>query len=125
MKSVILSIHHEFAEKIYQCTKSFELRKVLPTFEVGTRIYMYETKPVGLITGYFTYDGWEYLNPYRLWEKFGSRLGIDEDRLYNYYQSKDVACAWRIKDPTKLGTPLSLSSFGLKRAPQSYQIVQI
>ena len=54
MISVVLSIHHEWAERIYSGEKGIEVRRgsIGPDFAgEAVQAYLYETLPVGRITG--------------------------------------------------------------------------
>lgn len=53
-KAVLLSIHPEWADKIYSGEKAVEWRKTFPTeAEPGTPVLLYETAPVCMVTGLF------------------------------------------------------------------------
>jgi len=123
MKQIVISIRPEFATKIYNGTKKFELRKSTPKIEVGTLCWIYETKPVGLITGCFRYAGTERCTPKELWFFYNEYLGIDKERFLQYYKDCKFAHAWRIRKPKYLNRSLPISAFKLKQAPQSYCFV--
>ena len=122
MEDIVISIRSEFAEKIYSKEKKYELRKRVPNIALGARCWIYEPKPIGKITGFFEFDGCVCIDKIWLWDKYGSQFGIDYERYCEYYSGQEMACAWKVSNPTRIA-PLLLSEFGISHAPQSYQKV--
>lgn len=118
---VLISIRHEFAEKIYAGEKRYELRKVLPTIPIRTAMWIYEPKPVGMITGFVDYEGCMVLSPFRLWLKHSAELGVTQEQFKAYYKDWYNAYAWILGTSYKLHQPISLAELGLNCPPQSYQ----
>lgn len=116
---VIISIHHEFAQRIYRGIKHFELRKHEPKINPGTRCWIYEPMPVGKITGYFYYRGCVIKNCENFWQTYHDECGIDLFRFTNYYRGHETVHAWMIGASHQI-PPTDLSAWGLKMAPQFY-----
>ena len=121
---VLISIRHKYAEQIYQTTKVFELRHLEPRIPHGTIMWIYEPKPVGMITGFCRYDGLMKYTPEVLWRRFSEFLGVTEDKFFEYYQDREFAYAWCVALPYKLPQPIPLAHVGLTRPPQSYQFLR-
>ena len=121
---ILISIRNEFAQKIYDGTKTIELRKHLPNFDCFTYCWIYEPMPVGLITGYFVVAGTIACRPQHLWNEFYQKLGIDKERFMDYYQHSGFAYGILIDYANKLPKPYTLSDIGLSRPPQMYQRIR-
>lgn len=124
MPDIVITIRSEFAEKIYSGEKQFELRKRMPHIGVGTRCWIYEPMPVGMVTGYFNFGGCQRKNKYNLWILLRKRLCIDLERYLRYYDGQQEAYAWKVIDATRI-EPRPLFHFGIKHAPQSYQRIKV
>lgn len=118
---ILISIQNEFAQKIYDGTKTIELRKHLPPLDCFTYCWIYEPKPIGVITGYFVVSGTIACRPKQLWDEYHEVLGLDWDRYSVYYYNRDLAYGIVINCANKLPQPYTLQDFGLSRPPQMYQ----
>ena len=121
---ILISIRSEFAQKIYDGTKTIELRKHLPNINSFTYCWIYEPMPVGLITGYFVVAGTIVCQPKHLWDKYNKFLGIDKNRFFDYYEGRGFAYGILINWTKKLSKPYSLGDIGLTRPPQMYQRIR-
>ena len=116
---VIISIRHAFAEKIYSGEKRYELRKRVPKVELGTRCWIYEPKPVGKVTGFFTYLGCFRGTKEEVYNNCKDYIGINREAYMQYYSNESVAHAWLVVAPHRC-KPFTLQEAGIKSAPQSY-----
>ena len=122
---VLISIKHKYAAKIYDGIKRYELRHNAPSFGKGTRLWIYEPKPVGMITGYVDFKDCMIAEPWSIWLNYRTDLGVTHEEFANYYQKRHYAFAWYLNDPIKLDEPISLTEIGLTRPPQSYQFLNL
>jgi hypothetical protein len=140
MSTFVFSIRHEFAEKIYSGEKTVELRSVLPAnpaLKAGDSVALYETKPIGRITGSFaaaedaSYDASNTLG--LCLSVLAKRSCVTTDyverhsnlRIKNPEAVNDQKATWqigavKIRGPIRFGESRPLSDYGLKRAPQSW-----
>jgi predicted transcriptional regulator len=133
MRTLVLSIHHGFAERIYSGEKTAELRSVLPAspaLRPGDRIALYETKPVSMVTGELAV-GEAGIRALREWEipKIAKKACVPaayvrEHLRIRVYPSQ-LRCAKeigviRIERPRRFEKARPLSDYGLARAPQSW-----
>lgn len=121
---VIISIRHKFAEQIYDGTKVLELRHIEPTIKPGSWMWIYEPKPIGMITGYVRYDGLLIGEPKTIWKQYHEFLGVSEREFFDYYSKRKQAFAWCVGLPYKLYDPIPLAYVGITRPPQSYQYLR-
>ena len=135
-KAVILSIHPEWAEKIYSGEKEVEWRKTFPTEATpGMPVLLYETAPVCMVTGLFywiskealiirepNFDGQE-INPVA--QKLIDSGCVTLEDLEKYQAEYGRLYAWNVRGKIKFSEPRTLSDYGLERAPQSWQYITI
>ena len=124
MNTYILPIHPEYAAAIYSGKKKYEIRKRIPNFTEGDRIYLYETTPVRRVTGYFEMDSIVWGSPQWLWEQYHKKICIDYLDYCNYVGSKKIVYYVHCNKPKRLHHPLPLSLFGLTYTPQSWVRLQ-
>lgn len=140
--NIILSIHPKWAEKIYAGEKTIEWRKSRPkTYSEETKIYMYETSPAKMVTGYFTLKTktikTKFMTAHDVDFPFSRISFRDSDTKYllignieimgcvpieklREYLNDSDGYGWRINKVEKFVKPRPLSDFGLKRPPQSW-----
>lgn len=120
---MLLSIKPEFASKIYDGTKSIELRRVKPA-RLVQRVLVYETSPVKRITGWFTLR-WIRSIPTRLaWSRFRKSMGIGKDRYRAYFRNCRNAILFAVSRTHRFVSGIKLTSLrkGV-RPPQSFVYV--
>lgn len=120
---VLVSIKPQFASLILDGSKTYELRKRMPSFKPGTRLLIYESSPVQRITGMVTYVGCLCSAPWRIWNRLYSHLGIEFKSFMKYYEDSRYAYAWELIDPISFQSPITLQDIGITRPPQSYQFI--
>lgn len=120
---IVLSIHEIHAERIFSGLKTFELRKVLPKFQVD-KVFLYQTGGKGLV-GAFDVVNILRDSPENLWDYVGENA-TTEKRFYDYFQNRTEACALEITNPIKFLTNLDKNFLKAHEekftAPQSYLI---
>ena len=133
-KAVLLSIHPEWAEKIYSGEKEVEWRKTFPTEATpGMPVLIYETSPIRKVTGLFywiskeafiirepDFDGQE-INPVA--QKLIDAGCVTLEDLEKYQAENGRLYAWNVRGKMKFSEPRTLSDYGVKRAPMSWQYV--
>ena len=135
--NIILSIKPKWAELIYSGKKTIEWRKSWPKYEkfefihVG-KVFLYETAPVKMITGFFELNGCrELIIREESFEYRYKDIHPDAKEIIaagcvpledlKKYQGKNFSLfGWRIKNPTKFCKPCGIQSAGIKRPPQSW-----
>lgn len=128
MIGIVQSIHHKWAELIYQNTKRWELRKTEPrnkAFLAQPRrpVYIYEPEAKAVTGTYWLgqiarWDAPEIVAQYQ--------IGLDEDEIIEYGPGRDgVFRLWGVSSAVEFAEPLPLSAFGLERPPQSWCYVEV
>jgi predicted transcriptional regulator len=117
---MILSLRPSFASLIYSGSKAFEFRRVRMAATVGDRVLIYESAPVGRVTGEFVVGDIVYGPPGEILKMAGSRAGAG---AAGYLQGCDCATALLVTCAVEWSEPRDLRELGLARAPQSYQFL--
>lgn len=141
-KAVLMSLKPKWIELILNGTKTMEVRKRAPLLRQPFKVYLYCTKPnpnnpdelLGINSGNRTYKA----NGYVVGEAtcvsitdYGRPFGnctygtcLTAKELYEYAGPNDMLSYMALENPITYEKPIPLSSFGLKRAPQSWQYVE-
>lgn len=117
---VVLSIKPEFANKIFDGTKTFEFRKVIFKNTAVKTVIVYASSPVQQVIGEFQIDSIINLDLKTLWEMTNSSSGISKDYFYKYFANRELGYAIKIKNPKKYVTPKSLKRDFNLVPPQSF-----
>lgn len=88
---VIISIHPRHANAILDGAKTVELRRRIPSLSVGTRLWIYATRPVGAVIGVATVERIVRDDPAQIWLQFGDQSGINRGDFDAYFDGTDVA----------------------------------
>lgn len=134
--NIILSIKPKWAELIYSGKKTIEWRKSWPKynmfeFQKIEKVFLYETAPVKMITGFFELNGCreliirddlehKYKDIHPDAKELISAGCVPLEDLKKYQGKRYSIFGWRIKNPTKFDEPFLLSYVDLKRPPQSW-----
>ena len=119
--NVILSIKPCFCNSIFKRLKLYGYRKkVFKCLDVD-KVYIYASKPISKIVGYFTIKRIISDTPSMIWSQTHEYGGISKKLYLDYFNSHDVAHAIEIDEVVKLDTPIDpkevIKDF---TAPQNY-----
>lgn len=87
----IISIHPRYANAILDGAKTVELRRRIPTVSIGTRLWIYATRPVGAVIGMATVERIVRGQPEDIWSEFGDQAGIDRVNFDAYFDGAEEA----------------------------------
>ena len=123
-KALLVSLRPRFAHAIYSGEKKFELRRTKPKGRFD-RVYIYETAPVGAITGFFDVTSIRRQNKRRIWAEASWTLSLQKSEFDDYLKGIDLAVTIGIGSPVKLARPVSLmTALGSPDAPQSFRFLR-
>lgn len=137
MKSILLSIHPKWAEKIASGEKTIEVRKTVPKM-CPFKVYIYETrakphgkgKVIGEFICYRVCKFEPYINTCGTVTGYVHHMPaiLGEDCLtweeFHGYMKGKSGYDWIISSLKIYNKPRELSEFGLTRAPQSWQYLK-
>ena len=122
--NVILSIRPNFCKMIFSGQKKYEYRKRVFTRSDVDKVYIYATKPICRIVGYFTIAAMIEDSPNNMWKMTHEGSGITKEYFDAYFSGCDMAHAIKIGEVVKFGTPIDpkkvIKNF---TAPQNYRYV--
>ena len=116
---MLLSIKPKYVKVILEGKKLYEFRKNRPQKDVD-QIVFYASSPQKEVVGEATIEEIIEGSPNEIWEiaKFAS--GITKKDFLAYYNGKEKAYAYKLKDVMIYDKPKSLSCYGVQQAPQSF-----
>lgn len=120
MCQMLLSINPEYVQKIIDGTKRYEYRKCRCREDVD-RILIYSTAPVKQIVAEAEIDEIIEDNIQNVWNQTKKYGGVSYTFFCQYYQGKEKAIAYHLKNIEVLKHPLSLEEVGVSYAPQSFR----
>lgn len=122
--NVLLSIKPKYATAIFSGEKLFEFRRSIFKNTNVKKVYVYASKPVGLIIGEFEIDEIISSDPETLWKTTKSASGISKQYFDEYFEGKDIAHALKVTKTQTYKEPVSLMDmFNIARPPQSFMYV--
>lgn len=86
-----LSIKRIYAERIVSGVKTIELRKRPLGMELGDLILLYETAPDSIIRGGFIADKTVFLPVSKMWDQYGSVMGVEKEFYDSYFENCEMA----------------------------------
>jgi predicted transcriptional regulator len=129
-KAILMSIRPKYAEKIFNGTKTIELRRVKPKhIQSGDLVFVYVSSPVKSLVGAFGVSKVIEAPILDLWSIVEHEAGISQVEFENYYQKAESGVAIYISNVWLLPKPIELAD--LKRyakgfhPPQSYRYTSI
>lgn len=106
-RTLLMSIKPRYAEKIFEGSKSVELRRTRPPVHSGDVVVVYVSSPVKAVVGYFVVGDLVSGHPQELWSLAEQGAGVTEEEYHCYFSGADRAYA------------ISVSEFELFEAPRT------
>lgn len=124
-KVLFISIKPEFTEKIFNGTKSIELRKSTPNIVLGGTTIVYSTSPEKAVVGICRIEEIIRTTPEKMWDLYSDRLGISYRHFQDYYKNSNLAVGLMLTSVYKLDKKISLDvikkHFPTFNPPQTYK----
>lgn len=124
-RALFISVKPEFVEKIFNGSKTIELRKSAPNIDKDDLLIIYCTSPVMSVIGTCRVKEIISSKPSKLWNNYSTKMGIDKKRYFEYFENKDVAVGIVLKDVKKNKKEVSLAKLRSKfrnfHPPQTYR----
>jgi predicted transcriptional regulator len=115
-KRVLLSIHPEFAEAIFDGHKHYEFRRVLFKEDVN-EVVVYATMPVARVIGSFKIVDIYEDAPKALWKKTKAVAGVTKEKFDSYFKDRTRAFAIKVGAPVRFAVPQPLSKYVASNIP--------
>lgn len=98
VEDALISIRPNYAEAILAGEKTVELRRRIPAINLGTRLWIYATRPLGAIVGSAVVDNIIDGTPAEVWDKCIGRIAIDRLEYDKYFSGTDRALGLSLSD---------------------------
>ena len=118
--TIIIAIKPEYVEQIFNGNKKYEYRKIVAKRGKVDKAIIYETSPAKRIVGCITIDEIIQTTPQDLWEGTNDYAGITEDSFFEYFNNRQVAYAYKIKDIVRFDEPKLLSDYEIGYAIRNF-----
>jgi len=122
--NVILSIRPTFCQSIFEGKKVYEYRKRVFKRTDIDKVYVYATKPICKIVGYFTFAAVVTHTPSEMWRITHKGSGISKEYFDAYFNGCDMAHAIIIGEAFEFEEPFDpkeeIKDF---TAPQNFMYV--
>jgi predicted transcriptional regulator len=123
---LLLSIRPEYANKIFNRTKTVELRRIRPRLlNEGDRVVVYVSSPQQAVVGSFKVDNIVEKPVTELWEEVEKLAGISHEDFYDYYYGVRLGVGIFLKDIHRFSQPVELHRLRNKlpnlKPPQSFR----
>ena len=115
-KRVLLSIHPEFADAIFDGHKHYEFRRVLFK-EAVDEVVVYATMPVARVIGSFKIAEIYEDAPMALWAQTKAVAGVTKEKFDSYFKDRTKAFAIKVGDPVRFAVPQPLSKYLASNIP--------
>ncbi|MBE9059910.1 hypothetical protein [cf. Phormidesmis sp. LEGE 11477] len=123
---VLLSIKPKFANAIFSGEKQFEFRRVIFKDKTVKKVYVYASRPIGLVLGEFDIEEVITEDPNSLWSITKSASGISRKYFDEYFKGKSIAHAIKVSAVREYSEPTTLMKlFNVNRPPQSFMYVDL
>ena len=127
---LLLSIRPEYATKIFNQTKTVELRRVRPRLlNEGDRVVVYVSSPEKAVVGSFKVDNIVEKPVTELWEEVEKLAGISHEDFYDYYYGVRLGVGIFLKDIHRFSQPVELHRLRNKlpnlKPPQSFRYLTV
>lgn len=123
MSTILMSIKPEYVKKIFDGTKKYEYRKTKCKIK-PTKIIVYTSSPIKKVVGEIIIEDILYDKKEIIWDKTKVSGGIEKKNYDKYFEKKEDAIAYKIKEYIKYDSPKELSEYNIKYAPQSYVYIK-
>ena len=109
-KLIVISIKPEFAQKIFDGSKTIELRKSSPKVNSGDLLIVYSTYPEMAILGVCRIKEVIIYSPEQMWELHSQALGIDQRRFFEYYSGARSAVGIVLENTRRFKVKITLDN---------------
>ncbi len=87
------------------------------------KIIIYSTTPIMKVVGEAEVEDILIDNPETIWRETEKKSGINKNFFDQYYEDRDQAVAYKLKNVIKYEKPKTLEEYGVENAPQSFQYI--
>lgn len=125
---ILISIQPQYVEQLLSGAKTVELRRRAVRILPGTRVWIYSTKPHGVVEAVGIVASTHEYTPSKIWRDFGPRAGVSRPEFDHYFRGVDKGCVIVFRQIVRLERSLSLttlrSALGRFLPPQFFRVLR-
>jgi predicted transcriptional regulator len=122
-RALLIALRPRFANAIYTGLKTVELRRTRPLGGFGL-VFIYETSPIGAITGYFRSAGVRRLEKDEIWKRYGESIAVTESEFDQYLEGLKFGTIIGVTAPVRFSRRISIrEAVGTEDVPQSFRFL--
>lgn len=122
--TIVLSIRPRFVEAIFEGTKKFEFRRVMPSNRLLHKVLIYESAPISMVVGEFKVVSFGRCGLSSMWIFCSPYAGITRQEFEEYFHGQRFAQCYIIDSVIKYKKPFSIKELGFKHPPQNFYYVK-
>ncbi len=128
IRDILISIRPEYANMIFEGTKTVELRRVRPKhIKKGSLVLIYVSSPVQSLSGAFIIDDIIEQPISELWQRVHSQAGVTHEEFNSYYTKASKGIGIFFSEVWPFEQPIDLQSLKERmenfHPPQSFRYV--
>ena len=128
VNALMLSIRPKYAGRIFDGTKSVELRRLRPRVSMGDIVVIYVSAPIGAVLGSAKVGCVLEDRPTRLWKSVGAQCGLTRAEFASYFSGVTMGFGIVLHDPFRREKPVTLQQLQRDmpkfRPPQGYKYLR-
>jgi predicted transcriptional regulator len=120
---LLISVHKRFADDLLNGRKTVELRRRPIRAGKGSRIWIYCTVPLGVVSGVGIVASIVAGSTDWVWRHYGKAAAVSKTEFYEYFRDRDEAHAIVFSEVSRLKRPPTLAQLRTKarlHPPQFY-----
>lgn len=108
-EELLISIRPTFANAIFNGSKTVEIRRRIPPIKLGTRLWIYVTKPVAEVRGVARVTDIISGNPEAVWRACGLQTALSQSDFDNYMDGSAKAYGLVLQE-VQIGAPVPMAA---------------
>ncbi len=105
----LFSIHTQFANMIFDGSKTVELRSRRVQMEFPSRLWIYVTTPEKELKGFATVSSVDHDIPANIWKSHKQNMGLNAKQFKEYAGSRSIISAITVSEVIRLERPIALA----------------
>ena len=97
----LISIKPWYAEAILSGEKTVELRRRIPKYAIGCRLWIYATLPIGAVVGSAVVERIETASPDAIWRDYSEAMALNRVEFDSYLEGSSAAIALKLAKVVK------------------------
>lgn len=123
-ESMLISIRPKYVTKVFNGSKTIELRRTRPRIAIGASAFVYSSAPQKELVGSFTIEAILSGKPAKLWAAVRDHAGVSRQEYDEYFEGASKAFGIQLTSPVLFRRTVSLATlrktFAKFHPPQTF-----